>query len=167
MERNPLFGIKARKMRGTGHAGDAWTDWIGQAADSMGLVPGQHLSFWIGQAAKRAREDAGLSLEAVAADLKLGKETLDRFEKGQRQTRGLERILVAYAQLAGVPDARDIVAQAVRLWYESGFDPAVKVEEDLAVGPGEGPVLSEPEAEPTSRRAATQKAGRGQSARRP
>jgi transcriptional regulator with XRE-family HTH domain len=161
-ERNPLFGIKARKMRGDTTTARAWLDTIGQTPGAMDLVPGQRLFFWIGQAAKARREDAGIRLEGTAAEIGVGKETVDRFEKGRTRPHELEAMLVGYAKLTGLEDPRDIVAQAVRLWYEAGVNPALSP----AAGPGEGPLLSETSDEQPSPKAATRKAGPGRSARR-
>lgn len=122
LESNPLFGMKGRKVR---TSGSAWLDTIGQTPAEMDFIPGQRLFFWIGQAAKARREDAGLRLEAIAAETGHGKETLDRFEKGRTRPHELEVMLVGYAKLTGLEDPRDIVAQAVRLWYENGVNPAL------------------------------------------
>lgn len=123
-ERNPLFGIKPRKMRGNVTPSTTWLDRISQTSGDMDLVPGQRLFFWIGQAAKAHRENAGIRLEGMADDIGRAKETLDRFEKGRTRPQELEVMLVSYAKLTGLNDPRDIVADAVRLWYDAGVSPA-------------------------------------------
>jgi hypothetical protein len=124
VERNPLFGIKSRKVRGTNPTGRQWLDTIGQTPGEMDFIPGQRLFFWIGQAAKARREDAGIRLEGMAAEIGRGKETLDRFEKGRTRPQELEAMLVGYAKLTALQDPRDIVADGVRLWYDAGVSPA-------------------------------------------
>ena len=162
-ERNPLFGIKGRKMRASSPTARAWLDTIGQTPAAMDLIPGQRLSFWIGQAAKARREEAGIRLEAVAADTQVGKETVDRFEKGRTRPQGLEEMLVAYAKLTGLDDPREIVVAAVRLWYDAGVNPALDPEGLALAGPPAELGLSEPEDAQTSRKAPKRKAGRGRS----
>jgi transcriptional regulator with XRE-family HTH domain len=123
-ERNPLFGLKGRKMGNQAKAFRAALDEIAQTEGVVdGLAPGQRLFFWIGQAARHAREDAGLSLEAVAVELGEGKEKVDRFEKGRNRPRNIEEVLLAYAKVANIKDPRDIVANGVRDWYEHGEVP--------------------------------------------
>lgn len=125
MEHNPLFGIKARKMRTTEAVGDARTNRIPDTYECMDLFsPGQRLFFWIGQAAKLQRERAGLKLEPVADASQHSKETLDHFEKGARRPQNLEQVLVGYAKATGLDDPRDIVAEGVQLWYREGTNPA-------------------------------------------
>jgi hypothetical protein len=119
VERNPLFGIKPRKLRTT-RTGTGTSAVIGHTSGEMtNLIPGQRLSFWLGQAAQARREDAGIRLEAIAAEIGVGKETLDRFEKGRTLPHDLEAVLVGYAKLTELDDPREIAVQAVRLWYEA------------------------------------------------
>jgi transcriptional regulator with XRE-family HTH domain len=119
----------------------------------MDFVPGQRLFFWIGQAAKARREDAGLSLEKVAAEIGLGKETVDRFEKGRTRPHELEAMLVGYATLTGLDDPRDIAAQAVRLGYEAGVNPAVAPPAEEVVRGARRQRAGDPRRDPRARRA--------------
>lgn len=81
--------------------------------------PEQELGFryWLAHTARLHRERAGLSTKRVAAALNIDEKTLDRFEKGTTSwPHEVDRILAAYAYLAGLRDERVIYEQAVRAW---------------------------------------------------
>lgn len=96
-----------------------------EALESMeGRPPGERFLFWLGQAARQLREEADVSPAAVTTPAGVKREaTIEAFEKGQNMPRDLERMLLAYAKLCGLDDPRDIVRDALRLWYEHGEPP--------------------------------------------
>lgn len=92
--------------------------------DSATREPGERFLFWLGEAAKRLREEAGLGPSSIAAKLGRREATVEAFEKGINNPRDLEAILAIYAESVGLDDPRDIVRDALRLWYEHGEPPS-------------------------------------------
>lgn len=122
---NPLAGIKTRKMRGTPNLGGVDIHPFRHDAAVAPHAPGERLFFWLGQAAREAREEAGIRAEAVAIRINRGKETVIRFEHGRTRPHELELMLAAYAECIGLDDPRDLVVRAVRKWYEHGTPPTL------------------------------------------
>lgn len=143
-ERNPLAGIKARKVRDPSAALAAFEEQMHQTALDMDRPAGQRLSFWLGQASREMREEAGVRTEQIALQVGHGKEMVDRFERGQTRPQDLEGLLVVYAQTLGVPDAREIAVRALRMWFEHGEAPSLN-QLDEGDAPREG---AEPSASP-------------------
>lgn len=123
-ERNPLAGIKARKVRDHMEAVEAYERQMRQSGAAVERPPGQRLSFWLGQAAREVREEAGVRPEEIALAVGKGKEMIDRFERGHTRPQDLEELLVVYAKLTGLDDPRDIPVRALRMWFEHGEAPA-------------------------------------------
>jgi hypothetical protein len=86
--------------------------------------PGERLLFWLGQAALRAREEADLKPATIASTLGRREATIENFEKGLHMPQDLEAVLAVYAEACGLDDARDLVRDALRLWYEHGEAPS-------------------------------------------
>ena len=95
------------------------------AVEPSGRLPGDKFLFWLGEAALRLREEAGLGPSAVAAKLGKREGTVEAFEKGINMPRNLEAMLAAYAEVTGLSDSRDIIRDALRLWYEHGEAPTL------------------------------------------
>lgn len=126
-KRNPLAGIKRPQTAGDAAARAALAKRMREAfvVEPSGRPPGDKLLFWLGEAALRLREEAGLGPSAVAAKLGKREGTVEAFEKGVNMPRNLEAMLAAYAEVVGLNDSRDIIRDALRLWYEYGEAPTL------------------------------------------
>jgi hypothetical protein len=105
---------------------------------------GQRFLYWLAEAAKQLREHAGVRPETVASIMDVGIHRIDRFEKAENWPRDAERLLAAYAQAVGIPDARDIYQRALDLWYEHGTSPLLSAKDDATRrggAPGDLPPL--------------------------
>lgn len=87
-------------------------------------------------AAKEAREAAGRNVETVAGLVDRRGRTVERFEKMETVPDDPERLMAAYAQVAGLDDPREIYQRALDLWYEHGSMPVLTAKEK-AVSRGE------------------------------
>jgi transcriptional regulator with XRE-family HTH domain len=92
---------------------------------------GERMLAWLSWAAELIREQAGASQAevAVAAGLK-GTRAIERFEKGKNWPRDLERIVAAYAEVAGLADTLEPWNVALDLWREHGALPLLSRREE-------------------------------------
>lgn len=101
------------------------------AQEMSARPPGQRFLFWLGEAARQLREEHGLGPSAVSARLGVREATVESFEKAKNMPRDLEALLAAYAAVCDLDDPRDIVRDALRLWYECGEGPNDHAPESL------------------------------------
>lgn len=80
--------------------------------------PDQRMSFWIGLAARKAREEAGVVRSQIAGPLGIDQSTVTRFETTTSwpDKTGIDELLTVYAELSGVEDPRDIWERALKMW---------------------------------------------------
>jgi hypothetical protein len=91
---------------------------------------GRRFLYWIAEAATAARVDAGASPERVADLIGVGSPTVKRFEKAQNWPADPDRVMAAYAAVAGLGDARQLYQRALDLWYEHGSRPLLSAKDD-------------------------------------
>lgn len=87
------------------------------------LPTGQQFAYWLAKAAIEVREGAHATPEHVGAAARLRSETVTRFEKVENWPRDLDRLMAAYADVAGIDDARTIFDLALDKWYANGDAP--------------------------------------------
>lgn len=90
------------------------------------IPAGQRFAHWLGKAAKKTRDDADAHQSEVAGLARMDQRRVDRFEKAQTWP-GVEvdRLMAAYAERAGLGDARVIYQRALDLWMQHGQAPAL------------------------------------------
>lgn len=93
------------------------------ARDNETAPTGQRFLYWLAESARQARESSGESLEAIAVVSGLTKESVKRFETARHWPQNPERLLAAYAYIAGIADTRDLFHHALDLWDEFGEPP--------------------------------------------
>jgi hypothetical protein len=98
------------------------------------LPTGQQFAYWLAKAATQVREGAHATPEHVGAAARLRSETVTRFEKAENWPRDLDRLMAAYADVAGIDDARKIFDLALDKWYANGDAPVLHAD-----GDGSGP----------------------------
>lgn len=113
---------------------------------------GRRLLYWLSEVAQEAREEAGVSREAVAANYGSTGVTVTRFEQhAGHWPKDPDALMKAYADAIGIDDARELYSRALARWY------------------AEVPDLSTPDAErpepPSSTPLPTRTAGRGRGSR--
>lgn len=79
--------------------------------------------YWLGREVRALRETLGLTPEFVGAAFNISGNKIRRFEKGENQPQDVEQIVAGYAVLAGLDDAREIYARALRSWVAKGKKP--------------------------------------------
>jgi transcriptional regulator with XRE-family HTH domain len=73
----------------------------------------------LAQAAKDARVKAGVHQVEVAAQLRVRESTIARFEKGEAWPSNADATIEAYAEVIETVSARDLWAEALKLWRAS------------------------------------------------
>jgi hypothetical protein len=101
------------------------------ARDSPDAAPaGQRFLYWLAEAAKDLREQAGVRPETVASIMDVGIHRIDRFEKAENWPRDPDRLLAAYATATGLEDPREIYQRALNLWHAHGTAPLLSAKGD-------------------------------------
>lgn len=91
--------------------------------------PGETLLYWLGLAARKAREDAGVSMVEIAALLGMNTtKGVERFERAENWPLSLEWTLAAYGRALGI-DGRDLIDAGMALWRERGAAPTLSPSE--------------------------------------
>jgi hypothetical protein len=93
---------------------------------------GQRFLYWLAEAAKRLREEAGVRPETVASIMDVGIHRIDRFEKAENWPRDPDRLMAAYATATGLQDPREIYQRALELWHAHGTAPLLSAKGDGA-----------------------------------
>ncbi len=79
---------------------------------------------------RERRQTAGIRLGDISQPLGIGEATVTRFEKGTRNTEGVDQILAAYAAALKTGgeelDARDYYQCALERWREDGLEPIIE-----------------------------------------
>lgn len=109
--------------------------------------------YWLAQAAKGARVNAGRMQVHVAASINVHQSTVARFEDGEAWPKNPERMLAAYADDLDL-DVRDLWEAGVTLWREKGEVRPLSAAADL--GPPEDGLRQAPKAEPPKTKAPAQ-----------
>lgn len=82
--------------------------------------PGRTFVYWLAQACKRAREEAGLTQSDIRA---ANQPRVSRFEKNAKWPDDPEDLVQAYAQALGLKDSRALWELALDYWIEHGQPP--------------------------------------------
>lgn len=93
---------------------------------------GTRMAYWLAQACRLTREEAGLSQTKVAGEVGVRETSVYRFEIGGGWARDPEKYVNAYAQLAGQDDPRQIWDRALELWRDHGENPLTAEDGSLA-----------------------------------
>lgn len=81
---------------------------------------GREIVYWLANACKGLREEAGVRTATIAHYSGEGAHTVERFERVERFPEHLDPIVAAYARVAGFTDDRDVYLEAIDLWIEQG-----------------------------------------------
>jgi transcriptional regulator with XRE-family HTH domain len=98
---------------------------------------GQRFLYWIAEAALAARTSANASAERVADLIGVGSPTVKRFEQAKHWPADPDRVMAAYAEVAGLDDARQLYQRALDLWYEHGSRPLLSAKDDDGLTTGQ------------------------------
>lgn len=100
-------------------------------------APGRTFVYWLAQACKRAREEAGLTQSDIRA---ANQPRVSRFEKHAKWPDDPEELVQAYAQALGLKDSRALWELALEYWIEHGQPPKPIAPPQVPAVP-EGPLL--------------------------
>lgn len=95
----------------------------------MPTIPGRTMSYWLAHALREKRQQAKVSVRAIAQILGADQSTIWRIEKGQTIPREVDRYVAAYAKALGLEDGRALWRLALEAWMEGGNPPILT--EDL------------------------------------
>jgi hypothetical protein len=84
---------------------------------------GTRMAYWVAQACRLTREDAGVHQTQVAACVGKRESSVYRFEVGNTWPRDADDYVNAYALTADLDDPRPIWDRALALWREHGANP--------------------------------------------
>lgn len=95
-------------------------------------MPGRRMSFWIGEALRRARETEdpdGVLIKTIATALNMHERKLIRVEGNEGEDvqsyNDIDRVVAAYAYVLDIEDPRSFWIDALELWYRDGAMPEV------------------------------------------
>lgn len=83
------------------------------------------MRYWISTVLREAREEAGVPPKNVAQLADVDNSTLSRFENHRTWPQNLDRMVAAYALIAGVEDPRDLWREAVQRYVKDGGQPVL------------------------------------------
>lgn len=127
--------------------------------------PGETFLYWLGVAAREMREQAGVSMVAVAAALGMNTtKGVERFERAEHFPNSLEWTLAAYGQELGI-DSREIVARALELWYDNGEAPSMSPADAMKAAQDAAQQMLIKSAESQARERSAKRAGRARKTR--
>lgn len=93
---------------------------------------GQEFHYWLGIAARRRREQAGVSMSQIAVLLDMNTtKGVERFERAENRATNPEWVLAAYGLALGI-DPRDIVLEAAKDWKKHGSPPELPPPDERA-----------------------------------
>jgi hypothetical protein len=98
---------------------------------------GQRFLYWLAHAATQARERVDVRAETIASMLDMSVESVRRFETAKHFPNDPDRMIAAYAAVAGLDDPREIYQQALNLWYAHGSMPLLGAKNDGALTAGQ------------------------------
>lgn len=126
---------------------------------SKTTLPGfQRFETFLADEAKAARESVGANIETVAGLVGRKGRTVERFENQETSPDDQERLIAAYAEVAGLGDAREIYRRAVEEWIQRGAAPQINPVDADTLTPAQHAVKRmREEREREERRAASQR----------
>lgn len=84
---------------------------------------GRTMRYWLARACREARERTGQRRAEIALLAGIDPSTLSRFETFQTWPQNVDRVIVAYAYLCEIEDARSLWVQATRSFMKHGGVP--------------------------------------------
>lgn len=104
------------------------------------------MTFWLGLAAREARDQAGLIRSEIAGPARVSDSAIRGFETGRSAPRELDAVVNAYVELAGLRDWRELYERALMLSRErqdtEPFEHPIRQAAETALG--ESPSRSAP-----------------------